>query len=187
MVGGTNPKVCLVSVHKLFRALVQNPVVLGGACPLTRLTCSSQKAGTEHLGLPVFGSVKDAVKNVKPDASVIYVPPPFAADAIIEAIENEIKLIVTITEGIPQKDQIKIMNALKSQGKSRMIGGNCPGIISDGCKMGIMPGHIFKQGNIGLSFPLHPGAVLIRLKVSYRDLEREWRFVLSPLTDPLKV
>jgi len=108
-----------------------------------------QKAGTEHLGLPVFGSVRDAVTSSHPDASVIYVPPPFAADAIIEAIENEIKLIVTITEGIPQRDQISVMNALKSQSKSRMIGGNCPGIISEGCKMGIMPGHIFKQGKIG--------------------------------------
>jgi succinyl-CoA synthetase alpha subunit len=109
-----------------------------------------QKAGTEHLGLPVFGSVADAVKNAQPDASVIYVPPPFAADAIIEAIENEIKLIVTITEGIPQRDQIRVFNALKSQSASRMIGGNCPGIISEGCKMGIMPGHIFKQGKIGV-------------------------------------
>lgn len=109
-----------------------------------------KKAGTEHLGLPVYGSVADAVKAAQPDASVIYVPPPFAADAIIEAIENEIKLIVTITEGIPQRDQIRVMNALKSQSKSRMIGGNCPGIISEGCKMGIMPGHIFKQGKIGV-------------------------------------
>lgn len=108
-----------------------------------------QKAGQTHLSLPVFGSVRDAVRETQPDASVIYVPPAGAADAIIEAIENEIKLIVTITEGIPQRDQIRVMNALKSQNKSRMIGGNCPGIISEGCKMGIMPGHIFKQGKIG--------------------------------------
>nr|ODN94447.1 succinyl-CoA synthetase alpha subunit [Cryptococcus depauperatus CBS 7855] len=107
-------------------------------------------AGQTHLGLPVFGSVRDAVRDAQPDASVIYVPPAGAADAIIEAIENEIKLIVTITEGIPQRDQIRVMNALKSQSKSRMIGGNCPGIISEGCKMGIMPGHIFKQGKIGV-------------------------------------
>ncbi|ODO11056.1 hypothetical protein I350_01658 [Cryptococcus amylolentus CBS 6273] len=106
--------------------------------------------GQTHLGLPVFGSVKDAVRDVQPDASVIYVPPAFAADAIIEAIENEIKLIVTITEGIPQRDQIRVYQALKSQSKSRMIGGNCPGIIADGCKMGIMPGHIFQQGKIGV-------------------------------------
>jgi succinyl-CoA synthetase alpha subunit len=112
---------------------------------------SAQKAGQTHLGLPVFGTVRDAVREAKPDASVIYVPPAGAADAIIEAIEAEIKLIVTITEGIPQRDQIRVMNALKSQSISRMIGGNCPGIISEGCKMGIMPGHIFKQGKIGQS------------------------------------
>lgn len=97
----------------------------------------------------MFGTVRDAVREAQPDASVIYVPPAGAADAIIEAIENEIPLIVTITEGIPQRDQIKVYNALQSQSKSRMIGGNCPGIISEGCKMGIMPGHIFKQGKIG--------------------------------------
>jgi succinyl-CoA synthetase alpha subunit len=91
-----------------------------------------QKAGQTHLGLPVFGSVRDAVRETQPDASVIYVPPAGA-----------------ITEGIPQRDQIRVYNALKSQSKSRMIGGNCPGIIGDGCKMGIMPGHIFKQGKIG--------------------------------------
>lgn len=99
----------------------------------------------------MFGSVKDAVRDVQPDASVIYVPPAGAADAIIEAIENEIPLIVTITEGIPQRDQIRVYNALRSQSKSRMIGGNCPGIISETCKMGIMPGHIFSKGKIGQS------------------------------------
>ncbi len=91
-----------------------------------------------------------AVRDASPDATVIYVPPPFAADAILEAIEAEIKLIVTITEGIPQRDQMRVLNALKSQSKSRMVGGNCPGIIANGCKMGIMPGHIFSQGKIGV-------------------------------------
>ena len=91
-----------------------------------------------------------AVRDAKPDASVIYVPPAGAAAAILEAIEAEIPLIVTITEGIPQRDQLMIQQALRSQSKSRMVGGNCPGIISEGCKMGIMPGHIFSQGKIGV-------------------------------------
>lgn len=142
MIGGTNPKVCYMFYLDL---TVLRPTTL----PALILDIS-QKAGQTHLGLPVFGTVREAVREAQPDASVIYVPPPFAADAIIEAIENEIKLIVTITEGIPQRDQIRVMNALRSQSKSRMIGGNCPGIISEGCKMGIMPGHIFKQGKIGV-------------------------------------
>ena len=91
-----------------------------------------------------------AVRDAKPDASVIYVPPAGAAAAILEAIEAEIPLIVTNTEGIPQRDQLMIQQALRSQSKSRMVGGNCPGIISEGCKMGIMPGHIFSQGKIGV-------------------------------------
>lgn len=142
MIGGTNPKVC----YMFYLALT----VLRPATLPALILDISQKAGQTHLGLPVFGTVREAVREAQPDASVIYVPPPFAADAIIEAIENEIKLIVTITEGIPQRDQIRVMNALRSQSKSRMIGGNCPGIISEGCKMGIMPGHIFKQGKIGV-------------------------------------
>jgi len=134
-----------------------------------------KKAGTEHLSRPVFGSVADAVKHAKPDASVIYVPPAGAADAIIEAIENEIKLIVTITEGIPQRDQIRVYNALKSQSKSRMIGGNCPGIIAETCKMGIMPGHIFQQGKIGTSLVVSDARSHIRYRVTFWNVSRDSR------------
>jgi succinyl-CoA synthetase alpha subunit len=125
--------------------------IVGGVTP--------GKGGIEYKGtdiapfkkaVPVFNSVKDAVAAVKPDATVIFVPPPFAADAILEAIAGGIKLIITITEGVPTKDMIKVFAALKDS-ESRLIGPNCPGIISPGeAKIGIMPGFIHKKGSIGV-------------------------------------
>ena len=108
------------------------------------------KGGSKHIGLPVFDTVWDARKATGADASVIYVPPPFAADAILEAIDAEIPLIVCITEGIPVMDMVKVKRAL-SGSKSRLIGPNCPGVLTPNeCKIGIMPGNIFKKGNVGI-------------------------------------
>ena len=111
---------------------------------------SPGKGGSRHLDLPVYNTVLEAVNNTKANTTVIYVPPPFAADAILEAIDAELELIVCITEGIPIMDMVKVKNVLKSS-KSRLIGPNCPGIITpDECKIGIMPGHICMSGSIGI-------------------------------------
>ncbi len=108
------------------------------------------KGGAEHLGLPVFDTMTEAVAETQADASVIYVPAPFAADAILEAIDAEVALIVCITEGIPVLDMVRVKRALQGS-SSRLIGPNCPGIITPGaCKIGIMPGHIHRTGSVGI-------------------------------------
>ncbi|MEQ1547872.1 MAG: succinate--CoA ligase subunit alpha [Chakrabartia sp.] len=124
------------------QALAYGSQMVGGVTP--------GKGGTTHIGLPMFNTVAEAVQMTQADATVVYVPPPFAADSILEAIDAHVPLIVCITEGIPVLDMVKVKRAL-SGSKSRLIGPNCPGVLTPNeCKIGIMPGSIFSKGSVGV-------------------------------------
>ncbi|MEA3015866.1 MAG: succinyl-CoA synthetase alpha subunit [Sphingomonadales bacterium] len=124
------------------QAIAYGTRMVGGVTP--------GKGGQTHLGLPVYDTVAEAVRETQADASVVYVPPAFAADSILEAVDAEVPLIVCITEGIPVLDMVRVKRALTGS-RSRLIGPNCPGVLTpDECKIGIMPGNIFKKGSVGV-------------------------------------